>query len=731
MGTEKFDFSELTHIVMEGGGARGAAYLGAVRALEKKMEERKTEPHFCIHSIGARGKPGLLDYYSDKNDKEKPIIEGIAGSSAGAITTFALALGFNSKEIENILDYDFKNFLKEIDAGRYRMIDENGKLAVGEDKKNKITQQKELAKHGDFVFKFDANRTSVNGNPIKRGFRNLVVSIGIKTLVDGIGSNINQLTGLEAKLKKVTNGISLPPFWLKLFGWLVNPKNVFLKRLGWYKLGQLLFFKVYVPKVMKAPMKFDADTVGNLFFDRGMFSGFAVREFFMDMLLMALTKETAFHRGFLEFLKSKNSTVFSDETIKKMSKDLLDISNFEIGKRSQSKINNSLNFDSYKDYLAKVTFKDLYDIIGVDFVVCVSNFTSGFPLYFGKDYTPNFLVMEAVSASMTIPPAIKPLYNVSDVVTTEALKPEPLPFFKDGKFNLAEYYLQEHIVKLFLAQEKAKKKVFIDVNNSIDMSAFLSPLKGFVIGEIDEETGVFKAADAGLSRELEQPLNGIKYPINYSLLKYMYNAAFKGMLIDGGYRNNIPYNIFRREREKDQLKGVLAIKLDEHFPPDLMEKVNDKIKKYVEQEEQLYALNLPDDDPEIDALRLQLSKDYSKVLLEVEQIFAEYIMESDSKQQFKMNLKAIKRLINSAISHYRKKHLSPPWTQATSILNTAIDGYAYGSEKGQVQNISDHNHILPLYDYGVGTYDFDMKAVIPQIKMAQTEAEKKTLDFFK
>lgn len=51
-------------------------------------------------------------------------------------------------------------------------------------------------------------------------------------------------------------------------------------------------------------------------------------------------------------------------------------------------------------------------------------------------------------------------------------------------------------------------------------------------------------------------------------------------------------------------------------------------------------------------------------------------------------------------------------------------------EKGQIRSISDHNQILPLYDYGIGTYDFDMKKVKPMVKLAQAKAEEDTLEFF-
>ena len=59
-----------------------------------------------------------------------------------------------------------------------------------------------------------------------------------------------------------------------------------------------------------------------------------------------------------------------------------------------------------------------------------------------------------------------------------------------------------------------------------------------------------------------------------------------------------------------------------------------------------------------------------------------------------------------------------------------LGGFSYGSERGQIRMPSDHNHIVPLYSYGVGTFDFDMGKVAPMEKLAQEEAENHINDFF-
>lgn len=65
-----------------------------------------------------------------------------------------------------------------------------------------------------------------------------------------------------------------------------------------------------------------------------------------------------------------------------------------------------------------------------------------------------------------------------------------------------------------------------------------------------------------------------------------------------------------------------------------------------------------------------------------------------------------------------------------SILTIAMEGYSYGAERAQVRDIGDNNHIIPLYSYGVGTFDFDLKKVNPMAKMAQVKAEKDVNNYF-
>jgi len=282
---EKLAFENLEYIVMEGGGARGAAYLGAIRALEKKMSER-SDVH-AYSDLGKR-KAGLLDY--SKTFDNTSAIKGIAGSSAGAITTFALALGFNSHEIDQILKYPFKKFLKDTDAGKYRMVDKEGKLAIGEDKANPETGTKEMGRNvTKFKFDFNNNATQIGDNLTKKAKRDLLFGAVFKIATDGVTSNLQQLTNVTSKLLKNNSPEDAPPFWRGLFRWALRPNNNILTKIGVARFLRLLFFKLIVPKIFDSPIKADTNTVMALFADRGMFSGFAVREFFMDLVIFAAT----------------------------------------------------------------------------------------------------------------------------------------------------------------------------------------------------------------------------------------------------------------------------------------------------------------------------------------------------------------------------------------------------------------------------------------------------------
>ncbi len=773
INSSKLTINDLKYIVMEGGGGKGAVYKGAISALESLMSKlfNTVKPE----DLGDR-KPAILDYYLKDDSNENPIIQGVAGASAGAITAFALALGLNSDEIEQILKYDFDNFLKNVDVGKYRMIDGEGNLSIGEDERNTETDRKEIGKKTTkFEFNFKQKSTQIGDNVIKSSKRNFIVDIIFKVLTDGVTSNLQQITNFLSSLFKNNSPEDAPPFLRGLLHWAIRPNNNLLAKMGVAHFIRVIFLDITIPKVLHLPIKIDAKSISALISDRGMFSGFAVREFFMDVIIYAATRKTILYKGLIKLFEKEdkddiNRTKLFGDLGKKINvsdiklllnyKDSFNIEDKD--RRVNSKIGENDNLKDVLELLSNLTFEQLYEITKVNFGLSVSNYTTGMPLYFGYEWTPDFRVMEAVGASMSIPPAIKPLYNEADVIKSSELphrvsyqiinnesnqfESKKGEFIRNDKtFDVKDYYFYEHIVKMALAQEMGEKGDFIDVNNAIELNSFMKKLKELVVGKIDDETGIFTPANIDKKTPLEKTVNGRLYTVDYALYKFFYNAQFKGLLIDGGYRNNIPYNFFRKKDEKNKLDNVLALKLDGSFPEPLMEKVYIHIKEYIKIENLLSKLDYNLENPEVRKLLEMLDTERFKVRTQVEIIFGnelamdviKLVDEKDKKerkklnQQVKYNNDLIDRLTDESIANYKKRRQSAPWEQPKSIINIAFEGYAYGSEMGQVKDVSDHSHIVPLYSYGIGTYDFKMNKIKPLVALAQAKAEKKVKEFLK
>jgi hypothetical protein len=229
------------------------------------------------------------------------------------------------------------------------------------------------------------------------------------------------------------------------------------------------------------------------------------------------------------------------------------------------------------------------------------------------------------------------------------------------------------------------------------------------------------------------------------------------MLVDGGYRNNIPYNFFREDGK--ELTQLLALKLDGEFPPELLKKLYDSIDAFktdrdaieeamIESENQLskkhrwlrFIINTKlkysssNNEDQIVSLN---NRKLLFLIRKTDIIFRQYltteysgILSDEKKTEKKTDELAIKRLIKSVLKSYQKTDLHKPWAVKKGILATATEGYSYGTELGQIKQMSDNNFIIPLYDCGVGTYDFDMPKVMPMIDLAQKTAKASITEYF-
>jgi predicted acylesterase/phospholipase RssA len=790
----KMSIDELKYIVMEGGGARGNTYLGAIRALEEQLFFRVKKYHLdvipkeTIATTSNRSR-GVMDYLKlDSSGKNYiPIIEGVAGASAGAITTFALVLGLNSKEIESVLDFDFTNFLSEIDAGKYRMINETSELAIGEDdkvdrakgdllrfRKGKAVGRKEIK----FKYNLNSNKTEITGNNIKFVKRELIFNLIVNSALRGLISSASVVRRLFSKNSIQSN---FEKFIQKIIDNLTKDGIASETTAAVVSRGvsaltlRVAFGSLF--KIASKDIKLNGNTALALIKDRGMFSGFQVREFFYDLMILAATKETYFQKRLIEFynneftnFKSKDvegrefpPNNLSQEDFKIKLKSNNTVADFKIGERGKYIF--SPNAKTLFTHLQDLTFREFWHIIKVEYAAAVSNYTTNSPLFFSDKYTPNFRVFESVGASMSIPPAIRPVFNASDVVfnvhnvynedaihflpNKKVLEIEiqvlvdgnPFKFvsIENGKqiFTKSDYELYEYAVKKgiqkFLLE---KKKRYVDINNLLELNSFLDEMRLILIGDRDNLDQV----EVVSWNPLEVTINNSTYLITKELLLFFYNAQFKGLLLDGGYFNNIPFNYFRDKGDKETLDGVLPIKLDGQFPPtflnelgqkipslklkidDIMDKIDAELFSETESQINNSSIMVDPRDPDQE---LKLIEEQIKIL------FNKHANDAlKNKKSIKTDRESVKKIVKEWYKYYGKHNEIKPWEIPRSIVEIAFTGYSYGAKRGQIRDMSDHNNIIPLYDYGVGTYDFDLKKVAILADLAQKVAEDSVNEYF-
>lgn len=260
----KVKSADVKYLSLEGGGGKGAAYLGAIRALESR---------------------GVLPV-------AKGQVKGMSGSSAGAITAVLLAMGADATKLEDILGRaeDFTNFFSFSPTGTYRSVAAN---VPG----------------------------SWNLKPAKPSW-------------------------LEALASASPPGQVSP---------LIDLASSILVK---YLAGYLLDAKSYRP-MLEAVAAHSDTYAANLFFDRGLFTGMGVRQFFAKHINALLADK----------LKAKGLE----------------------GKG------------------ASLSFEDFVALTGVDLCLTGTNLTTRRPAFFSNRYTPTFPVAEAAAISMNFPGVFKPI----------------------------------------------------------------------------------------------------------------------------------------------------------------------------------------------------------------------------------------------------------------------------------------------------------------------------------
>lgn len=717
----------LEFLALEGGGAKGAVYKGAILALEKIFYEKSADTNLHENgeslNISLRNSnkrkiyPSILSYR--KRDTNELKIKGIAGASAGAINAFTLALGLTATDIDYILNnFPFTEFLSQIDSGKYRMVsskslqsresisaDNPSNVYIGEDKSKKKLGKGDGTK--EYYFKKD-KVIKVGDSLLKGTIRWSLLALVLKIIITGAIESIHEFLNIWRKTEGGPAGnqkISPNDDVYRLFDMLgfLKKKNLSLVSIAAVDNFITWLLKKVLSK--KAPMLklVSVRSIANYLFDGGLYSGFMVREFFLNCLLYSLSKDIYCKQNWIKFIANPESFAdkkpvdekSADEKIEEDSaqKEELEKKYKVVEKKIKSiqvdftqpngRFRDSDFTEEEINRVYKITFRQFNKITGLNFIVCSTNLTTSEPMYFSHEWTPDFPVLEAVGMSMTIPPAIKPVYNEANVIFQE----EELTTFtssdnkevtivdKEGNFNEENHYrlIMEVMKKVKKEIEAAAQ---FTINTTLSFSNYLPHIKNLIDFETD--------------------------PLKKSMYTYVYNSAFKGQYFDGGVTNNIPYNAFRI-KENANIDKTLALKVDNNYPLEEQEQLLTLYRKYNRHlNKVLESLSSVEDvDAALDTFYTLYYKVFSMLFTKFHPLFAEKM----DKPAFAKTISTL-RDIEKKITDNNK-----PWEKRTFALTGLLDGLMYGFDKGQVRSLNDNNHIIPLYCYGIGTYDFDLESL--------------------
>ncbi len=314
------DLNEIHHLAFEGGGGRGLVYLGAVETLEdlyfQKKFERPREAKDPVFPI--------IDIYKEV---DKRPIKGISGTSAGAITAFMLSCGMTSQDIRNEIETTSKEEIGYTPLTYSKSEMEVNKFALF---------YEEYTEENFYKIRTSNGREKTHEN--MKVMREYVTNMTYDFFNSTEGNLVSQLASYsdDILLRRLFSG---PP--MKYFTFF-TPEKV----LG-FDVENYAASRYY---------KSQADYFHSLLFCRGIFPGFAVREYFADLLVRFVP---------------------------------------EVENQNQAK---------------RLTFRDFFNRTGSNLVTVGTNLTKGNAEYFSVYHTPDFSVVDAVSISMNLPIAFRPFY---------------------------------------------------------------------------------------------------------------------------------------------------------------------------------------------------------------------------------------------------------------------------------------------------------------------------------
>lgn len=332
---------QVHYLVFEGGGGKGLAYVGAIQALSKL---------------------GILPQPLQCSRK----LRGVCGASAGALTALFVSLGYSAEDIlKEVTSNDFTTFLDMPRPGVLRGVRRRSGVTKAPELFGSVEPYEAFwgapRPEGE---RWDRSFDQVDERRIteRRAFATAIAGspyLVILQLMVRIGRAVLRRNG----------GVYTGPFPAGiLFGPLVmgmlpealkdiKPLDAnfwvdfILKQTGW-ESGSTSH--TYLTKLFGTGEKDLADRLHALLFDRGAFSGFALRDYCAEKIQKALKLMT-----------------------------------LEEGRN--------------------ISFRALQRETGCDLRVTATNITQQYSGYFSATHTPDFPVADAITASMSLPLVFKPL----------------------------------------------------------------------------------------------------------------------------------------------------------------------------------------------------------------------------------------------------------------------------------------------------------------------------------
>jgi NTE family protein len=343
-GINAINPESIKYLAFEGGGGKAIAYIGALHVLEAL---------------------DILPYRISQDEKLK--LNGIAGTSGGAINSFLVALGCTADQIRSITSKgeDLDNFYDDPCPGIYRSV----------------------------IYYKGLNISGFSSDTY----------FGSKPKFDQIVSDGGKNTTTKSFFSTSLNKSKIHGF--KIYqSFKANHKEISLAKKALFKSIQLIYKNETQPlkKLLSGnPENLDM-YIHCLFYDRGIFLGANSRQFFRRNLAKYL-KENFNHPKDVQTIESENQDLFNNMPI-----DLFhDIPQIP---PNADEINSDKLYDRFPTYYDCLTFAQFYKITKMDIRIICTNATPKKPKMFSLEKTPDFPIADAISMSMSIQGAFKPTF---------------------------------------------------------------------------------------------------------------------------------------------------------------------------------------------------------------------------------------------------------------------------------------------------------------------------------